>query len=240
MNTQLPLPGAGLTIIEEKTLSTTETSRLDVLESAIEENFLGFVVVGMALSEINEHRLYRNNKERTFDQYCSEIWDINARRAYQFIHSALVVENVKNFTQSNPELENVVAPKNEAQAKELAGLPPEDQVSVWQAVIEESTQSGGKITASKVKKAVSSFKGETFRRKIKKAAITSDDNNENGPLVSEGFNVAWDQIWHQIEAERKSNWRYTSKALVHERLTILLEALEESGLKAQQNDKAEI
>ena len=40
-------------------------------------------------------------------------------------------------------------------------------------------------------------------------------------------------LWEQFEKERLANWRYTSKAMVFERLSIVLEALKEDGLQGE-------
>lgn len=152
--------GMGLAVIEDKPLTKTECGRLTTLEKSIQENFLGFVVVGMALTEISVKRLYRTKEGRTFAEYCSEVWDVNARRAYQLIDAASVMENVKNFTQTETQVAGFITPKNEAQAKELAMLSPEDQPKVWLDIVEQADKVSGKITASLVKKAVSEFRGE--------------------------------------------------------------------------------
>jgi hypothetical protein len=54
----------------------------------------------------------------TFEDYCQNRWDFTRMRASQLIASADVVQNVNNCLQ---------IPANEAQARPLARLEPEEQ-----------------------------------------------------------------------------------------------------------------
>lgn len=225
--------GSGV-VVEEKPLTRDESSRLSILEKAIQDNFLGFVIVGNALAEINEKRLYRTKVGRTFEEYCHEIWEMGKSRAYQLIAAASAVENVHNCGRfENPQIE-FVAPKNEAQARELARLAPEEQVLVWQAVVEEAGENNGKITAGKVKKAVAEFKGEKLSRAIRQTSEPEKRTEDKGPSMSSAFEAAWTALWEQVEMEKRANWRYTSKAVVYERTMILLEAFRETGVQSSQ------
>jgi hypothetical protein len=63
------------------------------------------------------------------------------RNAYRLMDAAQVVENVSHGTQ--------ILPTNERQARPLASLPPEQQVQVWQQVVE--TAPNGKATAASMR-----------------------------------------------------------------------------------------
>ena len=231
----------GVVIVEEKPLTREESSRLAVLEKAIQDNFLGFVIVGNALAEINEKRLYRTKEGRTFETYCRELWDMSGRRAYQLIGSASAVENVNNCSHFESQDIEFIAPQNEAQARELAGLRPDDQIAVWRSVLEKASATKEKITAGKIKKTVAEFKGEKLTRAIKQATAPEDtaETEEKKPLVSEAFENAWAVLWEQVEKERRANWRYTSKAVVYERTLLLLEAFCETGVQSPQKAKGQ-
>lgn len=245
MNMQLPLPGTGLIIGEEKALSKTETSRLSELEQAIEEYFVGFVIVGMSLSEINEKRLYRNQDGRTFDEYCQEAWHINVSRAYQLIRSAAAIENIKQFANSDHG-RNVYScthsdgeqfslfPKNESQVRELLKLPAEEQGQFWLEFVDDAAKSNKRLTAPALKKAVQEYKGEKVKKTIEE---TSPSDEKTSQHISPEFESAWNILWEQVEVERRSNWRHTSKAIVHKRLSILLKAVEDSGIHAKNSDR---
>jgi phage N-6-adenine-methyltransferase len=121
-------------------LTTTEQTRLTSCESIIEVGLSTFVDVGMALLEVRDSRLYRQ-QYATFEAYCSERWNMVASRARQLIAAANTVGNLGSVT--------TVTPTNEAQTRELMGLSPDAQREVWQTAVE--TAPNGKITAAHVK-----------------------------------------------------------------------------------------
>lgn len=76
-----------------------------------------FVAVGHALLAIRDHRLYRADYA-TFEDYCRVRWRISKTHANRLIDSAEVAENLTPL--------GVMLPTNEAQARPLAQLPPEE------------------------------------------------------------------------------------------------------------------
>ena len=129
--------------INEKPLTVVEQKRLAELETIVKENFLGFVAVGNALAEINEKRLYRKNTPqgtRTFDGYCQELWEISSDYAYRIIKSARVMDNLLTIVNKTSANYPKLLPANEAQARELAKLKPEEQQHVWLEIIETHTE----------------------------------------------------------------------------------------------------
>jgi hypothetical protein len=98
-----------------------ESRTLQQLEAVIESGLRTFVEVGVALMEIRERRLYREQGFTTFEDYCLERWKMSRPRAYQLMEAAYVVGNLSTI---------VDKPKNEAQARELAPLSPEQQREV--------------------------------------------------------------------------------------------------------------
>ena len=121
--------------------SLTESEQLECksLEETIERGLQSFYEMGKALSRIRSHRLYRTYG--TFEQYCSQRWEMSRRAAYQLIDAAAVVDNVRNCAQ--------IFPANEAQARPLAKLETkEQQQQAWLYAVE--TAPGGKVTAEHV------------------------------------------------------------------------------------------
>lgn len=112
-------------------------SRLETLESVIEQGKQTFIDVGRALLEIRDSRLYRENY-KTFEDYCREKWGWSRPRAYQLIDAA--------------SLSTIVDIQNEAQAREFTPLrdQPELMSEVWQEV-----SSNGAPTAERIREAVS-------------------------------------------------------------------------------------
>ena len=60
-------------------------SRLNELEEIIKDGLEKFVLVGEALQEIKNEKLYAHE---TFEAYCREIWHFGESRAYQLIRSS--------------------------------------------------------------------------------------------------------------------------------------------------------
>ena len=114
------------------------------IEATLAHGLKSFIEVGNALQEMRDRKLYRNT-HGTFEDYCREQWGMARRTAYQFIEAATVVENVRNCAQIEP-------PINEAQTRPLTGLPPSEQIAVWQEAVE--TAPNGKVTAAHVAEVV--------------------------------------------------------------------------------------
>ena len=155
------VPRTELTVGERKTLKQ--------LEHVIESGLKSFFDVGQALMCIRDERLYKET-HKTFEAYCQERWKFNRKRAHQLIQGASVVENVQNFGQTN------TAPSNDAQARELAKLPADQQGEVWAEVVEEA---GGveNVTAEQVKQAV-------------KATLGAVDDNSHHTLATGAAAIA--------------------------------------------------
>ena len=218
----------------EQPLMPAEERRLAELEQIIQDNFLGFVAVGQALAEINEQRLYRTESGRTFEDYCTQLWDMNVRHAYRLIESARVVEqiaeyqNVTHGTQNDTQPIEIILPQNERQARELARLDPEDRRTVWLGLVQAAQEQGGaRITAGAVKKAVKAFKGEQFDKVIK--GIQAAIREHRSDFVSEEFDLALKSFATQIDIERRKNWRETSRKAVFKHLLELTRLVGEAG-----------
>lgn len=133
---RVTLPAARLTL--------EESVALDNHEYTIERGLRTFYAVGNALAQIREGRLYRAT-HFTFEQYCQDRWNIKQSRAYQLMDAAGVVDNLKSST-------IVELPANEAQARPLAQLPPDQQPAAWELARDVSPN--GKPTAAQVGSAV--------------------------------------------------------------------------------------
>ena len=122
-------------------MTITEQRELEKLETIIENGRKSFIEVGIALTQIRDSRLYRET-HKTFEEYCLKRWQYARRRAYQFIDSVRVIENVHHGTQIE------ILPTNERQIRPLTHLEPEQQREAWQKAIE--TAPAGGITAKHV------------------------------------------------------------------------------------------
>lgn len=127
-------------------LSLIEQNELQACEQVIERGLQTFYEVGQALLEIRSKKLYRVGYT-TFEEYCIARWNFTRDRARHFINSSEVMSNLQQSTTIVG-----VLPINEAQARPLSRLEPEDQRIAWQAVVEAVGE--GKITAAHVEATV--------------------------------------------------------------------------------------
>jgi hypothetical protein len=127
---------------EQLSLSLAEQADLTTHESQIERGLQTFYEVGAALLAIRDQRLYRA-AHATFEAYCRERWGMTRMRASQLIQAAEIMGDVNNCLQ---------APANEAQARPLAAVAPEDRAEVWREAVE--TAPNGKVTAAHVQRVV--------------------------------------------------------------------------------------
>ena len=230
-------------LVQERPLSPVEKTRLYELEGIIRENFIAYVAVGSALLEIRENRLYRNDDGRTWEGYCRELWDMSHQRADQLIAAKVVTENLTTIVvkdDGSPDWD--LLPANEAQARELARLAPEEQRQVWQQLIEtkQSTENTApaKITAKAVKSAVAGMKGEQLSSAIQKAAgDIKDKSGTEKKRQSEAFERVWEAFMDQIEEERRFGWKHTSRKEVFRVLISLAQAVGECGEQALRDKK---
>jgi hypothetical protein len=203
-----------------KDLSVQEEKRLEQLEGFVFEGFKSDVKRGIALFEIQERKLWRM-KAPTFEKYCSEFFDLARRRAYQLINAARVIENVNNCSQKNGGEVIEMVPMNEAQARPLTGLRPEQQIVVWRAAVESAPN--GKISASHVKKVVKEYLGEKITKTVRQAQAKVRQSS------SIEFTNAFDQLSQQIIKERNSNYKYTSRGEIVKALDQLRAEIAEDG-----------
>lgn len=124
-------------------LSSIEAGELEEYEAIIERGLRTFREVGDALLHIRDRRLYRAHHS-TFEAYCRKRWGMSRPRAYQMIEAAGVVGQLSTNVD--------ILPANEAQARPLTRLLPEQQAPAWQRAVE--TAPNGKVTAAHVQRIV--------------------------------------------------------------------------------------
>ena len=116
-------------------------------EVIIQRGLNTFIDVGNALLEIRDNRLYKDC-HATFEDYCKERWDFTRQHAYRLMEAAEVAGNLSPMGD--------ILPATERQARPLTQLEPEQQREVWGRV----TESGDKVTASRVQEEVDSIIGK--------------------------------------------------------------------------------
>lgn len=161
-------------------LTSEECTALAAHEAVITRGLQTFYDVGTALAAIRDGRLYRD-EHGTFEDYCQERWNISRPRAYQFIDAANVRANLSTNVDT--------LPANEAQARVIAQLPPEQQASAWRMVEETAPPTG--ITAAHVAQTV-----EHFRQPDRHAVHYSSETPEwyTPPAIIEAVTEFFDVI----------------------------------------------
>lgn len=130
-------------------LTTLEKSRLSECESIIEKSMSSFYDMGIALREIRELKLYKEEYS-TFDEYCVAKWSIKKDYANKVIGSSDVIDNLNTIVS--------VLPKSEGQTRPLTKLKdPEIQKQAWHDVVKESEETHAPITAKKVEEVVGRY-----------------------------------------------------------------------------------
>ena len=122
----------------EMVMSLRESQRLEELEKTIARGKKTFVEVGQALAEIRDLRLYRR-EYGGFDEYIQTKWGWKKAYANHVIRAADVVTSLPAETAT------IVA--NEAAARELAKVEPNQRPGVVQAIVDE----GKPVTAAAIK-----------------------------------------------------------------------------------------
>jgi hypothetical protein len=164
-------------------------------EQIIAEGLRTFIAVGQALLAIRDQQLYRPSYP-TFEFYVHERWQMSRPRAYQLMDAAQVVDAVSTTVD--------ILPTNEAQARPLTRLPPEQQRKVWREAVETASASG--ITARHVQAVVRQHTAQTAvtptpdatpppRTTVQEALWSwlrvMDDDDAWGPLA-----VLWLELEH--------------------------------------------
>ena len=133
--------------LKEKWLDVSERDNFRELEAIVAKGIKSFVVVGNALKEIRDSKLYREHY-KTFEKYVSERWKINRQRAYQLIEAAEAKSNLSKILDKNKTADAI---NTESQLRELKDVPSES----IEAVVSKAAALAGedKITASDLKQA---------------------------------------------------------------------------------------
>lgn len=129
-------------------LSSPDRDRLQRLEAIVEEGLTTFIRVGNALREIRDRRLYRETHD-SFNAYCQDRWGIGRHYAYRQIRASAVVallHDVDSCQQPGR------VPANEAQARPLTKLEPEEARQAWSLAVD--LVEGAQPTSADVQKAV--------------------------------------------------------------------------------------
>lgn len=175
-------------------LTTSESQLFKKHESVIKAGKNTFVLVGMALTEIRDGRLYRQ-EFFTFEEYCDKRWGWTHGRADQLIRAAAVVQALPL------RLDTMVS--NEGQARELAKVPESKRVEVIKAAAKNGT-----VTARSIKESAKPII-DAVVVSPKPKGFNSDVKDKTGRLIPNKIL----ELWNHAEAEAKESMASVAKAL---------------------------
>lgn len=202
----------------EKTLDPTEEKLLKSCEEAIASGIKSSFEMGESLQTILDQRLYRKDYS-SFDEYCSERWDMSGSHARRLIDEAKVRSKLQD--EFSPKGEKPL-PRNEAQARPLATLDENQWVGTWKRIVEKSEEDDQPITGEFVEAFVSSLAaGDGKERKSKSKKPAAENNSVVTKIL--GFITA-------VKKQLKSN----NKDKVAELLNELRRFVREHLAKANQ------
>ncbi len=147
-------------------LTKDERSCLAQLEESIQAGQQSFFEVGAALTDIRDHKLYRE-EFATFEDYCRDRWGISRPRAYQYIESSDLNDNLSTMVD--------ILPVNERQCRPLTKLEPEKQRQAWAEVLDAAEEKDGvkQITSKLVSDVVKKIKEPEVRAVAPEATATN-------------------------------------------------------------------
>jgi len=129
-------------------LTTRERREFELAERTIAKGLKSFLEVGMALKEIRDKRLYRQQYD-TFEEYCFQRWDVSRPRAYELCAASDVVANLSAIADIR------VLPENEAQTRPLTRLKdPAQWRLAWHTAVTMAAAEKRPVTARDTEEAV--------------------------------------------------------------------------------------
>jgi len=148
-------------ILAADPLSKIEKKTLRSCESIIKRGVQTSVEVGMALKQIQEQQLYRE-QHPTFEEYAQNRWELSRAHAYRLIESAKVIEDL------SPDGD---VPTNEAQARPLSKVKdPEARQELWDEAQERAGEK--QVTAKIVEEVVKEYLSQNPEEEVETAATS--------------------------------------------------------------------
>lgn len=130
------------------------------LEDVVQRGLGTFLEVGLALKEINDRNLFRD-EHKDFRAYVQTRFGFGKAYAYRMIACAEVVNELKQ----SPIGDTKILPVNEAQARPLTDrrLDLQQRTRAWEDAVRWANEDGDAITAAIVNKAVQNIVGAPRR-----------------------------------------------------------------------------
>lgn len=175
-------------------LSEMEMAELMACEAVIANDWENEVQVGMALIQVRDNKLWRNDY-RDFKAYYRVRWAFSHTKVYRLVSAVGIYKNLV-------QMKDVPKPESEASLRPLIPLTPEQAQQVWQKAA--ALASGNPITERLVRRAVKELglnppKHESVQaKKSEQRKIVREGVDELVLLV--GKHVGYDILQTKLEA----------------------------------------
>jgi hypothetical protein len=204
------------------------------LEAIIKEHITGFILTGMALTEIRDQRLYRGHYG-SFEEYCKQKHGLTRQRCEQIVVSSAAARNVLSITKNirQPSLPDIVGEVdpvwiiNERQARELARLQPDDQARVWRDLLARWQETGRRVTARDVRREVDAL----LASRLPPSPVFASEGGPAAERQSLDYIKKFNKYAAAISFESDTGWLTTSRDVVLRHLRELIEKVEGNGAR---------
>ena len=177
----------------------TRNERLTTLENVIDKNRRSFYVIGKALKEIRDDRLYRFLLFKTFEAYTRARWEIGKSQAYRLIEACHVIDNLSPIGD--------ILPENESQVRSLAPLAPAIQRKIWHDFL----LTGMELSALNIRKYIASSITGNYGTQTDRTEIISNTYKEATLAMLEQIRQAQSDGWQSTSQEAGLFWNRVMK-----------------------------
>ena len=228
--TELILDGKDIAV----TLTDSERDEFNQCEQIIANGWDTFLKVGWAMATITNKNLHREKYPGwTVERYFKEVWGVGKSRAYQQIkgyETVKLLESEKSTivdfsdTPRNGAEEEMILPRNEAQARPLTRLKdPDDRIKAWKQVLQKlNDDPKARLTGALVTKTVKELTGNAAKKRVQEAR----KDVEATSLLSKQFKYTHQTLLDIIEVEKNTNWATSKRKEVVKWLKVLVKIAE--------------
>lgn len=162
--------------------------RLTKLENEIHINRRSFYLIGKALKEIRDEKLYRHLLFKSFEKYTKARWEIGKSQAYRLIDACNVIDNLSPIGD--------ILPENESQIRPLVPLDPDEQRKIWRDILKTDMP----LNTLNIRKFISKTK-----------PFHHDKQKDLTGKISAHYKAATETLLEQISLAKSTGWQSTSK-----------------------------
>jgi hypothetical protein len=137
--------------VSDRVIAIANKTRHDDLCREIARDLPTFIRIGSRLKELQQLEVYKET-HKSFEAFVLAEFGLSRARAYQLIEAAEVDANLSTIVDNRPQ--------NEAQLREVAKAPPEQQAEVVKKAVEKAAEENRKPTSKDYKQAVKQVVGE--------------------------------------------------------------------------------